>query len=51
MAETILEADGLRVVFFHRGDRFAHRVEVRAFDAWQGEQRATIEYRLLEVED
>lgn len=29
MAETILEADGLRVVFFHRGDRFAHRVEVR----------------------
>jgi len=29
----------------------AHRVEVRAFDAWQGEQRATIEYRLLEVED
>ncbi|MCC7248290.1 MAG: calcineurin-like phosphoesterase C-terminal domain-containing protein, partial [Lysobacter sp.] len=29
----------------------AHRVEVRAFDTWQGEQRATIEYRLLEAED
>lgn len=29
----------------------AHRVEVRAFDAWQGEQRATIEYRLLEAEE
>ncbi|TXI47751.1 MAG: calcineurin phosphoesterase [Lysobacter sp.] len=28
----------------------AHRVEVRAFDAWQGEQRASIEYRLLEPE-
>lgn len=29
----------------------AHRVEVRAFDAWQGEQSAAIEYRLLEAED
>lgn len=26
-SETILEADGLRVVFFRRGDRYAQRVE------------------------
>ena len=28
-SETTLEADGVRVVFFHDGDRIAHRVEVR----------------------
>jgi C terminal of Calcineurin-like phosphoesterase/N terminal of Calcineurin-like phosphoesterase/Calcineurin-like phosphoesterase len=28
----------------------AHRIEVRAFDAWQGEQRARTEYRLLDAE-
>lgn len=27
--ETMLEADGVRVVFFHDGDRVAHRIEVR----------------------
>lgn len=27
-SETTLEADGVRVVFFHDGDRIAHRVEV-----------------------
>ncbi len=29
----------------------AHRIEVRAFDAWYGEQRARTEYRLLEAEN
>jgi hypothetical protein len=33
--ETTLEADGLRVVFFRQGDRYAHRVEI--FDAAQNE--------------
>ena len=28
-----------------------HRVEVRAFDAWQGEQRASTTYRLQEAEE
>ena len=28
-SETMLEADGVRVVFFHDGDRIAHRLEVR----------------------
>jgi hypothetical protein len=28
----------------------AHRIEVRAFDVWQGEQRARTEYRLLDAE-
>lgn len=27
-----------------------HRIEVRAFDRWQGEQRAASEYRLVEAE-
>jgi hypothetical protein len=26
--DAVLEADGMRVVFFRRGDRYAHRVEV-----------------------
>lgn len=33
--ETTLEADGVRVVFFHDGDRIAHRIEVRD-DATRG---------------
>jgi hypothetical protein len=28
----------------------AHRIEVRVFDTWQGEQRARIEYRLIDAE-
>jgi hypothetical protein len=39
--ETILEADGLRVVFFRQGDRYAHRVEV--FDAARSEWFAVCE--------
>lgn len=35
--ETILAADGIRVVFFRRGDRFAHRIETYdpVVDAWR----------------
>lgn len=35
-SETTLEADGVRVVFFHDGDRIAHRLEVRdvATNGW-----------------
>lgn len=42
-AETTLEADDLRVVFFRDGDRYAHRVDVRGTtsDEW----RAALESR------
>lgn len=39
--ETTLDADGLRVVFFRRGDRVAHRIEV--FDTVDGAWRAACE--------
>jgi hypothetical protein len=40
-SDVILEADGLRVVFFRRGDRYAHRFEV--FNADRGEWAAHCE--------
>lgn len=39
--EAVLEAAGVRVVFFRQGDRYAHRVEV--FDASGGDWRAVLE--------